>query len=111
MLILEHMQPDYSQIDSQEKAQALYVQKELVKLHLMPLDWGGQDVAMNIIYVPEFVLEQKSRLDGMIEELLAAGHNLRYSASPEYKGKSFIASKLVIKVSGDREMEATIEIW
>ena len=111
MLILEHMQPDYSPIDSQEKAQALYVQKELVKLHLMPLDWGGQDVAMNIIYVPEFVLEQKSRLDGMIEELLAAGHNLRYSASPEYKGKSFIPSSLVVSYSGDREDTQTIEIW
>jgi hypothetical protein len=105
------MQADYSQIDSQEKAQALCAQKELVKLHLMPLDWGGADVALNIIYVPEFVLEAKSRLDGMIEELLEAGHNLRYSASPEYKGNSFIASKLIIKVSGDREMEATIEIW
>jgi hypothetical protein len=111
MHIFGHMQADYSQIDSQEKAQALCAQKELVKLHLMPLDWGGTDVALNIIYVPEFVLEAKSRIDGMIEELLAAGHNLQYSASPEYKGNSFIASKLVIKVAGDREMEATIEIW
>jgi hypothetical protein len=103
--------PDYSHIDSQEKAQQLCTQKELVKLHLMPLDWGGEDVALNTIYVPEFVLEQKSRVDGMIEEMLEAGHNLQYSASPEYKGNSFVASRLHIKVSGDREMEATIEIW
>lgn len=103
--------PDYSQIDSNEKAQQLYTRRELVKLHLMPLDWGGEDAPLNIIYVPAFVLEEKARIDGIIEELLAAGHNLSYSASPEYKGKSFIASKLVIKVSGDREMEAAIEIW
>jgi hypothetical protein len=103
--------PDYSHIDSNEKAQQLCAQKELVKLHLMPLDWGGEDVALNTIYVPEFVLEQKARLDGVIEELLEAGHNLSYAASPEYKGNSFIASKLIIKVSGDRQMEATIEIW
>jgi hypothetical protein len=102
---------DYSYIDSNEKAQQLYAQKELVKLHLMPLDWGGEDVALNIIYVPGFVLEEKARIDGMIEELLEAGHNLSYSASPEYKGNSFIASRLVIKVSGDRQMEASIEIW
>lgn len=103
--------PDYSRIDSHEKAQQLYAQKALVKLHLMPLDWGGEDVAMNIIYVPEFVLEEKARIDGTIEELLAAGHNLSYSASPEYKGSSIIASKLVIQVSGDRQMEAAIDIW
>ncbi|WP_205510643.1 hypothetical protein [Longitalea arenae] len=103
--------PDYSHIDSYEKAEQLYARKELVKLHLMPLDWGGQDLAMNIIYVPGFVVEEKARIDGIIEELLAAGHNLSYSASPEYKGNSFIASKLVIKVSGDRQMEAAIEIW
>jgi hypothetical protein len=102
---------DYSQIDSHEKAQQLCARKELVKLHLMPLDWGGEDVALNTIYVPEFVLEQKSRIDGAIEELLEAGHNLRYAASPQYKGNSFVASKLIIKVLGDREMEATIDIW
>jgi hypothetical protein len=103
--------PDYSHIDSQDKAQQLCVQKKLVKLHLMPLDWGGEDVALNTIYVPDFVLEQKARIDGMIEEMLEAGHNLSYAASPEYKGNSFVASKLVIKASGDREMEVTIEIW
>lgn len=103
--------PDYSNIDSHEKAQQLCARKELVKLHLMPLDWGGEDVALNIIYVPEFVLEQKVRIDGMIEELLVAGYNLHYAASPEYKGRSLIASKLVITVSGDRQLEATIEIW
>ena len=103
--------PDYSHIDSHEKAQQLCARKELVKLHLMPLDWGGEDVALNVIYVPEFVLEQKARIDGMIEELLAAGHNLNYSAAPEYKGQSFIACRLVIKVSGDRNMEASIDIW
>ncbi|WP_207510420.1 hypothetical protein [Longitalea luteola] len=102
---------DYSHIDDHEKAQQLCAQKELVKLHLMPLDWGGQDLVMNIIYVPPFVLEEKARIDGMIEELLVAGHNLNYSAVPEYKGNSFVASKLVITISGDKEIELTIDIW
>jgi hypothetical protein len=103
--------PDYSHIDSNEKAQQLYAKKELVKLHLMPLDWGGQDIAMNIIYVPEFALEQKSVIDGMIEEFLVAGLNIHYSCSPEYKGNSFIPSRVVINYSGDRQNTHTIEIW
>lgn len=102
---------DYSHIDSNEKALELYNKKELVKMHLMPLDWGGEDVALNTIYVPDFALEEKAKLDAAIEELLEQGLNLNYSASPEYKGKSFIASKLVLTVSGDKELQATIAIW
>jgi hypothetical protein len=103
--------PDYSHIDSNEKAQQAYANKELVKLHLMPLDWGGQDVALNIIYVPEFVVEQKAEIDGMIESFLVAGLSIKYSCAPEYKGNSFIPGSLVISYSGDREDTKTIEIW
>jgi hypothetical protein len=103
--------PDYSHIDSNEKAHQLYVNKELVKLHLMPLDWGGEDVALNIIYVPEVVVEQKAVIDGMIEDFLIAGLNINYSCSPEYKGKSFIPARLVISYTGDVENTHTIEIW
>lgn len=103
--------PDYSAIDSNEKAQQLYAKKELVKLHLMPLDWGGEDIAMNIIYVPEFVVEEKAVIDGMIEDLLVAGLSIHYSCSPEYKGNSLIPSRLLISYSGDRVNTHTIEIW
>jgi hypothetical protein len=77
----------------------------------MPLDWGGEDVAVNIIYVPEFVVEQKAVIDGAIEDFLVAGLSINYSCAPEYKGNSFIPSRLVISYSGDRENSHTIEIW
>ncbi len=77
----------------------------------MPLDWGGEDIALNIIYVPGFVLEQKAAIDGMIEEFLIAGLTINYSCSPEYKGQSFVPGRLVISYSGDRESTHTIEIW
>ncbi|HEY8895777.1 MAG TPA: hypothetical protein VIM79_13220 [Niastella sp.] len=103
--------PDYSHLDSNEKAQQACANKELVKLHLMPLDWGGQDVALNIIYVPEFVVEQKAVIDAMIEDFLTAGLSINYSCQPEYKGKSFIPASLVISYSGDKQDTQTIEIW
>jgi len=102
---------NYSHIDSNEKAQQACANKELVKLHLMPLDWGGEDVVLNIIYVPEFVVEQKSEIDGMIEGFLTAGLSITYSCRPQYKGNSFIPSSLVISYSGDKEDTQTIEIW
>lgn len=102
---------NYSHIDSNEKAQQACANKELVKLHLMPLDWGGEDVVLNIIYVPEFVVEQKSEIDGMIEGFLTAGLSITYSCRPQYKGNSFIPGSLVISYSGDMEDTRTIEIW
>ena len=102
---------DYSHIDSSEKVQKLCSDGELVKMHFLPLNWGGADIVENTIYVPAVVVEQKASLDTIVENLLQEGLKLQYSATPEYKGKSFIASKVVIKVSGDREMEETIDIW
>ncbi|TCI90952.1 hypothetical protein [Tenacibaculum sp. M341] len=102
---------DYSKIDSNEKAIELFKKGELTELHLMPLEFGGQDIPMNILYVPEFAKMFKLRFDKMIEELLIDGEKLSYSAEPEYKGNSFIPSKLKIMVTGDSEFVETINIW
>ncbi len=102
---------DFSKIDSNKKAIELYKNGKLTKVHLMPLEFGGEDSAINILYVPEFAKMFKQRFDKMIEELLIEGKKLGYSAEPEYKGKSFIPSKLKISVTGDSEFTETINIW
>ena len=103
--------PDFSNIDSNEKAIDLYKKGKLSKVHLMPLEFGGEDSAVNILYAPESVKILKQRFDKIIEELLIDGKKLGYSAKPEYKGKSFIPSKLKISVTGDSEFIETINIW
>ena len=102
---------DFSAINSHQKAIDLYDKGELVKIHLMPLEFGGEDIAMNVLYAPEFVATFKGRFDKMIEQLLIEGKRLKYSAEPEYKGESFIPSKLHITVSGDSNFQETITIW
>ncbi|WP_316803489.1 hypothetical protein [Pedobacter nototheniae] len=102
---------DFSSIDSQEKAVQLYVGKQLVKLYLMPLAFGGEDNPLNVLYVPAFVNFYKDRFDIMIENLLLEGKELNYSAVPEYKGNSFIPGSLLISVSGDAKFQETINIW
>lgn len=102
---------DFSEIDSNEKALELFDKNELIKVHLMPLEFGGQDNSDNFLLVPEFVMIFKQKFDEMIGELLANGKGLKYSVEPEYKGNSFIPSKLKIKVTGDSKFSETINIW
>ncbi len=103
--------PDFSGIDSNEKAIALFEKGELSKIYLMPLEFGGEDIDVNTLYVPEFVQVFKKQFDKIVEDLLIDGKRLSYSAEPEYKGKSFVPSKLTIVVTGDSEFTETINIW
>ena len=103
--------PDFSAIDSQKKALKLFQKGDLAEVHLMPLEFGGEDSPHNIVFAPEIVKELKQRFDSMIEGLLIDGKQLHYTAQPQYKGKSFIPSQLKISVTGDSEFEETINIW
>ena len=103
--------PDYSEIDNNQKAVDLFNKGELTKIYIMPIEFGGMESPMNSLYVPEFVQEFKKRFDNSIEELLIKGEKINYSAEPEYKGKSFIPSKLIINVTGESEFKEIINIW
>ena len=107
----QHNGPDYSKIDNNQKAVDLFNTGQLVKIYLMPIAFGGMEMPMNTLFVPEFVQEFKKRFDNTIEELLIQGKKISYSAEPEYKGKSFIPSKLIINVTGESEFKEIITIW
>lgn len=102
---------DYSTIDSDEKAQKLFAKKELVKLYLTPLEFGGPDLRINISFVPPFANNQKINFDAKIEKLLQEGLKLGYSANPNYKGSSLIPSQIILNVKGDSTITETINIW
>jgi hypothetical protein len=104
-------QLDFSAVDSQKKAITLYEKGELFKIYMMPLEFGGDDDAVNTLYVPKFVQEFKTKVDKKIEDLLMDGQRLGFTAEPEYKGNSFVPSKLKIMVTGDTEFTETIAIW
>ncbi len=103
--------PDFSEIDSNEKVIELFEKGELSKIYLMPLEFGGEESARNTLYVPEFVQVFKKQFDKIVEDLLVDGKKLSYEAEPEYKGRSFVPSKLKLTVSGDSELTETINIW
>ncbi|QBA65592.1 hypothetical protein EQY75_05230 [Muriicola soli] len=103
--------PDFSDIDSIEKAIDLYEKGELSKIYMMPLEFGGEDIPANTLYVPGFVQDFKEGFDGTVEKLLLDGKIISFEAKPEYKGRSFIPSKLKLEVSGDAEFIESINIW
>jgi hypothetical protein len=105
---------DYSEIDSAEKAQALYRAGKLEPLYLFPLELGGQPIPQNTLLVPIGVVAVKKMLDGTIQKMVDDGNISKYEARPEYKGNSFIPSKIKIIASHPEKPGAfnpTIDIW
>lgn len=109
----EPAKPNYTDIDSNEKAVELAGRGILSPLYLMPLRFNGEESDQNRLFVPPVVVELKDRYDDMVEDLLVAGKVNGYSCSPQYKGKSLIPSAITIaaKKDGNPVFTQTIEIW
>jgi hypothetical protein len=105
---------DYSAVDSLEKAQALYRQGKLERLFLFPLEFGGQEIPQNTLYVPPGIAAIKQQIDGMIAKMVNEGTVSKYIAEPEYKGNSFVPGKIKIVTSHEHKaggFNPTINIW
>jgi hypothetical protein len=107
------MGPDYSQIDSIEKAEALTARGELVTLPLLPAILGGSDIVpQNLVYVPPFVTEIKRGIDeNIIMPLVEQGKVRRYAATPRYQGRSIIPIAIEVSASEPANFATSIAIW
>jgi hypothetical protein len=104
--------PDFSAIDSPAKALELFERGDMEKLFLMPLEFGGEDTAINTLYVPIGLAGIKWGIDNnVIGTLAAEGKITRYKAMAEYQGKSVIPISIKIVASDRGEFTTTINIW
>ncbi|MGM9482508.1 hypothetical protein ACS5PN_15055 [Roseateles sp. NT4] len=104
--------PDYRHVDSRHKAEALYKRGELKKLLLLPMEFGGQDEPPNVVYVPAFAVELKSRLDlSTIRPMAEKGLVRKYTATPAYEGKSVVPSAIRISATEPGRFEGVVSIW
>lgn len=106
--------PDFSSVDSREKALELYKQGQLEKAYLFPLELGGHDVEANIVYLPIGLGAMKKQLDGTAMKLAEDGLISKLTVEPIYKGTSFIPAKILIKGSHPNRtgtFEPVLEIW
>ena len=104
--------PDYSKVDSREKAERLASAGELAKLYLLPPAFGGDDSPPNMVYVPSFVVDIKHGIDtNTVMPLVSEGKITKYSASPTYQGSSFVPNAIEIRATEPANFEAVIRIW
>ncbi|MFN6530065.1 DUF6882 domain-containing protein [Nostoc sp. ChiSLP03a] len=97
-------------VNSHEAAVAAYQAGELEKLYLFPIELGGVDDDVNVVYVPSPAVEEKRAFDAEVGRLAEQGKIGHYEASPEYDDESFIPSRIVVKASGEESIQKTIEI-
>jgi hypothetical protein len=105
---------DFTDVDSLEKALALHRAGKLEVLYLFPLEYGGKAVPQNTLYVPPGTTDIKRQIDVMIGEMVKEGQITQYVAEPEYKGNSFVPSKINIKAWHPEKpggLNPTINIW
>jgi len=105
---------DFSHVDSLQKAEELFRAGKLERLYVFPLEFGGQEIPQNILYVPHGIAALKARLDGTIAKMVSDGNINSYRAEPEYQGDSFIPSKIKIFAAHNEKPGAfnpTINIW
>lgn len=104
--------PDFSHVDSLEKALALVEAGELEVLYLMPPEFGGPEDPRNIVYVPVGIAEIKYSTDmNIIAPLVESGNVQHYAAAPEYRGRSFIPMAIKIEATDPGRFESEINIW
>ena len=104
--------PDFSDINSAEKAKERVQKGELEKLFLLPPEFGGTDDPRNIVYVPLGFVAIKASTDlNIIKPLVAEEKVTKYECVPEYHGKCFVPIAIKITASDPISFTADINIW
>lgn len=105
---------DFLEVTSREAALKLVEEGKLHKVLLFSAEFGGEDVTANVVYVPPGIPEIKEQLTGTLVRFVNEGVINQLEVVPEYKGKSFVPSKIHIKARhSDRHggFEPSIDIW
>ncbi|AVH64074.1 MULTISPECIES: DUF6882 domain-containing protein [Nostoc cyanobionts] len=99
-----------ARVNSREAAIAAHLAGELEKVYLFPIEFGGIDDEVNIVYVSSLAAAEKKAFDVEVGRLLEQGKVGNYEACPEYDDQSFIPSRIVVKASGSQLIQKTIEV-
>lgn len=102
---------DYAEIGSREQAEQLANAGQLRKIHLFPLEFGGEDHASNTVYVSKAASLNKKGVDQQILRLAEQGRINSYTATPSYHSNSFIPTAIQIEASGEQAVSTRIDVW
>ncbi|QDE39474.1 hypothetical protein FIV34_09805 [Luteibacter pinisoli] len=105
--------PDLAEVVSRDVAEHHVAAGRLERIHLFPLELGGEDAAVNTVYGPIGTRAKKAAIDEMVRQRLVAGTVSQYSASPEYEGRSVVPARIRIRAWGadsKHAFETTLDI-
>jgi hypothetical protein len=106
--------PQFAHVTSIELADAEVKKGNLVKVHLFPLELGGEDVPPNVTYIPIGMEDMWRKVIGTIEKFAAEGLLDGLKVEPEYNGASFVPCRIkFIGTSSTKKggFEPTLEMW
>jgi hypothetical protein len=105
--------PDFSDVDSDDKVQALVAQGVLAPVYLLAPRFGGGDAAANIVYAPPAIAALRERVDDMAEQMIRDGRRVGLSCQPSYKGASRVPADLALAITENNQavFSQTIHVW
>lgn len=90
----------WSQVVSRADAEALAASGDLEPLFLLPERFGGDNRPENVVFVPAGINDVRDEyLDSVAASLVEDGVVDQMTATPEYRGDSFIPSAIVVRLS------------
>src|SRR5471030_22175 len=107
-------EPDFAQVASLEQAKALEAKGQLAKLLMFPAEFGGEDVAMNVLYVPLRTVRQRTAHLQTLRAWVKEGAVNNLDVRPEYKDRSFVPSRIHMNASHSESGEQrtlTLDVW
>lgn len=103
--------PDFSDVDTREKAQRLAAQGRLEPMLLFPACFGGELIPENTMYVPVGLGDVRDVTDRVIAQGVEAGRFNNYVARPRYVGRSVIPVSISIEATGTQTFGGVFRIW
>jgi hypothetical protein len=95
---------------SREAAEELAREGLLERVLLVPVELGGVDSSLNMIYLPKGAAAYKRQIDEFIGGLVAEGKITKYYANVKHDDTSFIPSKIIIRGSGPEPFRQAIDV-
>ncbi|NHZ33939.1 suppressor of fused domain protein [Massilia rubra] len=107
-------EPDFAQVASLSQAKELEAKGQLARLLMFPAEFGGEDVAMNVVYVPPRTVRQRTAHIQALRAWIEEGAVNNLDVRPEYKETSFVPSRIHMHAShsdSGEQRTLTLEVW
>ena len=110
----EAVASDFSRVETPEQVQQLAEAGRLVPIHLFPVEFGGPDMDVNVVYVTPEAASARTQIVAEIAAKVEAGQLNQMQVNPSYSGKSLVPNEIAFEAwhteSGER-FEPTIKVW